>query len=1001
MSEGNKKVPQKKNRKGLKTFFIILIMVVVIAVGAVTGVVIAIAKDAPKIDPTNIISLLNQTSFILDEDGKVIEKIQTEEYRTIVSLSKMPVYLRDAFISIEDERFESHIGVDPRGIVSSLMDNIKAGYTVRGASTITQQLARNLYLSNEKKLDRKIKEAYLALQIEKSLTKDQIIEAYLNRIYLGQGAYGVQEAAQTYFSKNVDELTIAESAALAGIVKSPTKYALYQTLKPENFDSEKHIEVGQVDLLGEKYIAVYNEEAVKRQKIVLSKMLELGKITQEEYEDALNEDIRANLKPGQKKIKGISSYFNDYVKVQVIDALMNELGYTKEEAEKELYTGGLKIYSTMDLKLQQELEDVYNNFTEILLGDPSKIKGPAFVSWRLNKAENIIDERNNVIFYKQSNLLDENSNLIIENDTFDVADNNLVIKNQKLNPYKSNVEIGDYYTIDDRKNLVTHRVGSLTLSEKDFSVAEDKTLTISNKFLKENPEFYSINGDGNLTINEKYFYRHKDGIVQPQSATVIMDYRTGQIKSLVGGRDVEGARILNRALSPRQPGSTIKPIAAYLPALDNGFTAASPIDDVPYYDNGNIWPNNWYSGYRGIYTLRRSVEQSVNVNSVKTVEAIGVKTSMEYLSRMGIINKEDPSKDNFITSSENKVNNDENLSALGLGGMTRGLSPLDMTAAFASIANAGTYIKPIAFTKILDKDGNILIDNTPKKTTVVSPEIAFIMSDILRTTVTNGIAGRAQIPNMPTAGKTGTTQDKADAWFVGYTPYYVAGLWIGNDSPQIKLNQGSSMAASLWKIVMSRIHDGLESKQFEQPPNILSVNICTQSGKLATELCSHDPRGSTVRTEIFAAGTQPKEFCDAHVELNIDTTTNKIANEYCPKENVATRVFVKRNPPYNPAEHGGIVPSDYQYTAPSEVCDVHNQENTVDEWLDDQLDDNKPDDENTDENNDTENNDDENNDKDNENNNNNNDNGDNSDNGDNGNNSDNSDNGNSNEDDEN
>ena len=219
MSEGNKKVPQKKNRKGLKTFFIILIMVVVIAVGAVTGVVIAIAKDAPKIDPTNIISLLNQTSFILDEDGKVIEKIQTEEYRTIVSLSKMPVYLRDAFISIEDERFESHIGVDPRGIVSSLMDNIKAGYTVRGASTITQQLARNLYLSNEKKLDRKIKEAYLALQIEKSLTKDQIIEAYLNRIYLGQGAYGVQEAAQTYFSKNVDELTIAESAALAGIVK--------------------------------------------------------------------------------------------------------------------------------------------------------------------------------------------------------------------------------------------------------------------------------------------------------------------------------------------------------------------------------------------------------------------------------------------------------------------------------------------------------------------------------------------------------------------------------------------------------------------------------------------------------------------------------------------------------------------------------------------------------------------------------------------------------------
>ena len=272
MSEGNKRTPKKKNRKGLRIFFTILIMIIVIAAGTASGIVIGIAKDAPKIDPTNISSLLNQTSFILDENGKVIEKIQTEEYRTIVSLSKIPLHLQDAFIAIEDERFKSHIGVDPRGIASSFMDNIKAGHTVRGASTITQQLARNLYLSNEKKLDRKIKEAYLALQIEKALTKNQILEGYLNRIYLGQGAYGVQEAAQTYFSKNVEELTIAESAALAGIVKGPSKYALYETLRPENFDAEKHIEIGQVNILSEKYIAIYNEEPIKRQKLVLAKM---------------------------------------------------------------------------------------------------------------------------------------------------------------------------------------------------------------------------------------------------------------------------------------------------------------------------------------------------------------------------------------------------------------------------------------------------------------------------------------------------------------------------------------------------------------------------------------------------------------------------------------------------------------------------------------------------------------------------------------------------------
>lgn len=946
MSEDNKnkqdKKKHKKNKKsGLKIFLLVLVIVIIIGIGATAGIVIAIAKEAPEIDPTNISALLNQTSFILDQNGNVIEKIQTKEYRTIVSIDQMPEHLKDAFISIEDERFYDHIGVDPKGIIKSTIDNIKAGHIVRGASTITQQLAKNLYLTSEKKLDRKIKEAYLALQIEKVLTKDQILEAYLNRIFLGQGAYGVQEAAQTYFSKDVEDLTIAESAVLAGIIKSPSKYALFKTLPPEKFDSEKHVEVGQIDTLGEKYIAVYNEEAINRQKVVLAKMLELGKITEEEYNEALNEDIRAKIKPGEKKIKGISSYFNDYIKVQVIEALMEELGYSKEEAEEELYTGGLKIYSTMDVDLQRQLEDIYKNFTEVLLGNPDNIKGPAFISWRLNSAQNIVDERNNIIFYKQEHLLDENYNLIIEKNTFELTDNQLILKNKKLTPYKSNIEIADYYRIDNRKNLVTHRLGTLALPEEEFSITEDKAIIISNNFLKNNPDFYSISDDGNLLINEKYFYRHKEGIVQPQSATVIMDYKTGEIKALVGGRDVEGYQILNRATSsPRQPGSTIKPLSAYLPALDNGFTAASPIDDIPYYNNeGELWPNNWYTGYRGIHTLRKSVEQSVNVNSVKVVEAIGIKNSMEYLSRMGIINKNDPTKDNFITAAENNINNDENLSALGLGGMSKGLTPLEMTAAYGSIANAGTYIKPIAFTKVLDNNDNLLIDNTPKKNAVVSPEIAYIMSDILRTTVTNGIAGRAQIPNMPTAGKTGTTQDKADAWFVGFTPYYVTGVWIGNDSPQIKLNQGSSIAAQFWKIIMTQVHEGLESKNFEQPANIVSVQVCSQSGKLPTELCSHDPRGSTIITEIFAQGTQPTEFCETHVELKIDTTTGKIANEYCPEENVVTKVFIKRDPPYNPSEHNGIMPVDYQYTAPTEVCDVHNQENAIDEFLEDEEED--------------------------------------------------------------
>ncbi|NLJ78915.1 MAG: PBP1A family penicillin-binding protein [Tissierellia bacterium] len=931
MSEKNNRKPNNRKRKPrkrnkLKIFLISLVVVAIIAVGAVTGVVIAIAKDAPEIDPTNISSLLSQTSFILDQNGEMLEKIQTEEYRTIVELDRIPEYLRAAFIAIEDERFDSHIGVDPIGIASSAMDNLKAGHTVRGASTITQQLARNLYLSNDRSWDRKIKEAYLALQIDKALTKDQVMEGYLNRIYLGQGAYGVQEAAQTYFSKDVDELTLAESALLAGVVKSPTKFAPYQTLKPEDFDDEQHEEVGQLDILGEKYIAIYNSNAVERQQLVLSKMLDLGKITREEYDTALEQDIKESIEVGQKRVKGLSSYFNDYIKVQVMDALVDKLGYTKEHAEAELYTGGLKIYSTMDLKLQRKLEDIYDNFTQVLLGSPDRFRGPAFVNWRLNGAQNIVDDKNKVIFYKQENMFDEDFNLIMEKGTFELTDDELILRNQKLHPSSNRVDIADYYTIDDRKNLVTHEVGSLTLPDKQFSVDEDKSVRISKKYLEKNSDFYTVNDAGHLLIDEKYFYRQEDGVVQPQSATVIMDYKTGQLKALVGGRDVKGDKILNRATaSARQPGSAIKPLAVYLPALDNGYTAATVIDDIPF-QQGSWAPRNWYSGYKGLHTLRQSVEQSVNVNSAKTLNDIGIPVSMEYLSRMGIIDKNNPEKDNFITSAEDGKNNDENPAALSLGGMTNGLSPLEMTAAFGSIANLGTYTEPIAFTKILDKDGNLLLDNEPEENTVVSPQTAFIMSDILRTTVTSGIAGRAQVPNMPTAGKTGTTQRLADAWFVGYTPYYVAGVWIGNDAPQIKLNQGSAMAAQLWRIIMTQMHEGLGAKNFDRPPNIVSASICTQSGQLAGELCSQDPRGSTIRSELFVSGTQPSSTCDVHVELEIDEETMMIANEYCPEENVKTMVFIQRDPPYDPSKYGGVVPADYEYTAPTEICDIHNEE---------------------------------------------------------------------------
>ncbi len=945
MSDDNKKKKKKGKitaSKVLKITLVSLLIIGILAGGAMAGAVLSIVKDAPEIDPSNITSSLAQTSSILDIDGNLIEKIQAPEFRTVVSLKKMPKHLMDAFISIEDERFEEHIGVDPLGIMAAIIGNLKTG-SLRGASTITQQLAGGLYLNrNEVSLTRKITEAYLALKMERVLTKDQILEAYLNRSNFGQNAYGVQEAARTYFSKDVSDLTVAESALIAGIVKGPQIYQPYMRVKPENFDSNEQYEVGQVDILGEKYILVFNEKSVDRQRIVLGKMLELGKINESEYNKALKQDIKTSLKPEKNKNTDITSYFTDYVKTSVIKALVDKLGYTRDKAEEMLFSGGLKIYTTIDVDMQKQLEDVYNNFTEILIGNTSNIKGPILVDWKLNKAGNVLDDKNNIIFYSKNNLLTEDYDLIIESGTYQLENGDLAIKNNKMTAYSKHIDIGDYFTIDDRKNLVTHTVGSIVIPEGQFSIKDDKSIVISKAYLEKNQDFYKIDND-NLLINSKYFFIAKDGIVQPQSASVVLDYRTGYIKAIVGGRDVEGQRILNRATdSARQPGSAIKPVAVYLPALDNGYTAASSIDDIPFYNGkGALWPKNWYTGYRGLHTLRRSVEQSVNVNSVRTLQNIGTNTSMAYLEKMGIINSQNPDRDNFVTKNENPSTNDENLSALGLGGMTKGLSPLELTAAYGAIANNGVFVEPIAFTKIIDKNGSVLLDNTPKETIVVSPQIAYIMGDILRTTVSNGLAGRAKLSNMVVAGKTGTTNEQADIWFVGFTPYYVSSVWIGNDSPKITISKGSSTAASLWKHINTKIHENLESKNsFDKPDGIVTASICTQSGLLATELCAQDPRG-VIKTEIFASGTVPKKSCDMHVALEVDINTGKIANEYCPDDEVQTKVFIQRTPPYNPSEHNGIVPSDFQYNAPTEICDEHNefteQHNPLEDWFNDLI----------------------------------------------------------------
>lgn len=913
----------------LIVYIIYIALIVSIILGSLLALsVVSIMKEVDEVDPNIIANNLTETSKIYDLDGNLIEKVETAEYRTVIGIEQMPKQLIQAFLAIEDERFYEHDGVDLIGIMASFRDAFSSGQ-LRGGSTITQQLVKNTYLTNERKLKRKIHEITMSIDLEKKMSKDQTIEAYLNTVSLGQNAYGVEEAAQTYFSKSAKDLNLVECAMLAGVVKSPTKYPPYKRVSPEHFDPNTMEKVGFIELLNQNYILVYNEENEQRTDVVLSQMLKYGKITQEEYDQAMSIDRKTLIKPGETKTTDITNYFTDYVLKQVEQDLMDKYGWSKKIAQNKIFYGGIQIYSTINVGYQKIMEDAYKNFVEILFGNTDNMRAPIILDTTSDAYGNLVDSNGNFIYLAKDNLIVQNSDdIYLAPGEWRYDENgNLCIKSSKLKAYNSNIDVQDYYTIDEKKTLVTHIVGSLPIAKDDFWV-ENGEIVISSKAIVSNDSLFK-NKDDYLHIDGNQVYRNKKGVPQPQSAMIIVDYHTGHILAMIGGRDVDGNRFLNRATgSHRQPGSTIKPVSVYLPALENGYTAASPIDDVPMVVNGKIWPNNWYLGFRGMHSLRYAVEQSINVSAVKVLNAMGTNKVIPYLERMGIIDTEHPDRDSFVSASENSEVNDENASSLALGGMTNGLSPLALTAAFGTIANDGVYLKPTAYTKVIDNDGTTLLEYTENPVQAAKPQTAYVMKDILRTVVTRGLGTRAQIPGQVVAGKTGTTQYTADLWFSGFTDYYAASTWIGSDSPKITMKQNSMIAAQLFQYVMSQVHEGLPSvTQFKEPEGIVRASVCTMSGKSPNEFCAGDPRG-TVITEIFVKGTEPTEACDAHVEVEICTESNMLANEFCPEETREKVVRVQTTPPYDPESHGGVIPSDMQYRVPSQTCDIHNESNT-------------------------------------------------------------------------
>ncbi len=592
---------------------IVMVMITGIGCGFLT------ASMNTKPDLANDI-LPPASSQIYDINGNEIANVHAAENRRPVKIAQVPKQLQDAFIAVEDNRFYEHSGVDPRGIMRALYTNIRGHGVAEGGSTITQQLAKNAYLTQDRTITRKVQEVFLALQLERQYTKKEILEMYLNQIYFGQGAYGVQAAAQTYFGKDVEDLDLNECAMLAGIPKSPNYYSPLNNL----------------------------QAAQERKGVVLDQMEKYGYINRSTAEKTKKEDMKL-VKPSKKSETGVATYFIDYVTQKLIDK------YGADAVYKE----GLKIYTTIDMDMQKAAEETVS----------------------------------------------------------------------KLPTYKT---------------------------------------------------------DGN-------------GLAQPQMALVAIDPHNGYVKAMVGGR---GTDQFNRAtMAVRQPGSAFKPFV-FIAALENKFTPNTVINDSPIDING--WrPQNASGNFSGRVSMREVARYSMNVPTVKIAQKLGIDKPIYYAQEMGI--------STFVLEGPQ---NDRQL-ATALGGMTKGVTPLEITSAYGTFANKGVHVEPVVIVKVLDRNGKVLEQSEPKQRSVVSENSAAELTDMLEDVIKKGTGTRANI-GRPAAGKTGTTSNYNDAWFVGYTPDLVAGVWVGNDdNTPTKGIMGGYLPAEIWKAFMQKAVAQTPAKNFD------------------------------------------------------------------------------------------------------------------------------------------------------------------------------------------
>lgn len=850
MNYGKKGVKQKKKllnsatqkigtKAGVTAFKLLLLLTVTCIVGGsciALGMVKGIIDVAPEVSTIDV-SPTGYATKVYDNGGNEIQSLVTSgSNRVSKSIDAIPLTLQHAFVAIEDERFYEHNGIDIKGIFRAASVAITTRDFSEGASTITQQLLKNNVFNayNEppaEKIKRKIQEQYLAVKLETYMSKDSILENYLNSINLGNGYLGVQAAANGYFNKDISELTISECAVIASITQNPSQ------LNPVK----------------------YPDNNKKRQSKVLKNMLAQGYITLAEYDEAVADDVFARIQDIHVDVASTTySYFVDELIDQVSADLQSQKGYTQTQAENLIYSGGLSIHSTQDSTMQGIADSVVNDLSYY----------PATTQFSISYALSVKNSEGKITNYSHQTLQKYFQT------TGGQADFKLTYTNEA----------------NARKDIDTYKAS--VVGPSDTIIGENLSFTI-----------------------------------QPQVSFSLMDQYSGYVKVIVGGRgDKVGNRTLNRATgTTRQPGSSIKPLAVYGPGLDIGaITLASAIDDAPFYYSSAEAQlvTNYGKTYLGLLTVRNSIIASQNVPAVKIFTNITPQIGFNYLAKFGITS---------LVYPKNAINgNHDVVQSLALGGMTKGVYNIDMTAAYAAIANGGTYTKPVYYTQVFDHDGNLILDNSIKEThSVIKDTSAWLLTSAMQDVINNaaGTARVAKLENQPVAGKTGTTQTDGDKWFCAFTPYYTASIWIGYDDNS-KLSIGSHTA--MWQSIMSKIHTGLETREFTKPAGIVELSVCSQSGKLAVPgLCDSDPRGSKVITEYFSEDNKPTDTCDVHVKFRVCNASGQIASSFCPSVTEKIRIKKAATNILNPTDSTPYAVADEEFAVTDSflntICTVHSK----------------------------------------------------------------------------